>query len=263
MLICGFFAQVLDDMSAGRPIDDNEQFAVFVSPEKTDAIVNEKVKALRDNSELLLRQTKEFQACQKKSFYKSTYKINEDMPLTTGFETVFFDSDTTASFLKRCRAEGVTVNSAYTAITNHAMMDLMDGGLEKDTYHIHSDHVFNARRYWGEASDGEYLRCHVMPLVTVTVETPRNARENIWNYVRQTNQELRKISTDTALPEEAIKKLIPEYSGVFEFDYTVSDMGDVTHLVMKGCRNAEPIYICRPAAIHKVPATFCHFVHTS
>ncbi|XP_063606829.1 uncharacterized protein LOC134781503 [Penaeus indicus] len=263
MMICGFLVQVLDDVIAGRPISD-EQLAVFVSPEKTDAIINKKVETLRANSELLFRQIKEFQAWQQKSLFKSTYKKNEDTTLTTGFETIDFDYDTTASFLQRCRAEGVTVNSAYTAIANLAMMDLLiDGGLGKDTYNIRSDHVFNARRYWGEDSGGEYLGCHVMPLVPVTVETPRNARENIWNYVRLTNCELRKkITTDAALQEEAIKKCIPEYSGVFEFDYTVSNMGDVTRLVMKGSQNVQPIYIFRSAAIHTVPATFCHFVHT-
>lgn len=82
----------------------------------------------------------------------------------TLYLTRSLDAETTTAFIKRCRAEGVAANSAFTAIANFAFVDVVAyGGLEQD--------AVNARHYW-KGDTSQYLGCH-LTLLDVILETPQ------------------------------------------------------------------------------------------
>nr|XP_027215422.1 uncharacterized protein LOC113808270 [Penaeus vannamei] len=266
-MICGFLVQLLDDVLAGKHIDDEEQLGVFIPDEKTKSLIKEQEAVLETDPELKDRLLKDYQALkERRSYINSVFKGVGEKEGRSVILTQNWDAETTAAFIKRCRAEGVTVNSAYTAIASLAMVDLLvDGGFAKDSYSIRSAHVLNARRYW-EEDTSKYLGCHLLPFMIAVVKTPRDAGEGIWNYARSVHEELqRKIRSGTPLKEEVVKELVPKHPDFdpwFEFEFCVTNMGDVTKKVTEGGDHVQAVHILRTAAVHGVPSPSIHFMHT-
>ncbi|XP_047495165.1 uncharacterized protein LOC125043208 isoform X1 [Penaeus chinensis] len=267
MKTCGFFVQLLDAVIAGKPIDDKEQLGVFVSDEKTQKLIQEQLDFLEANPDLMLKTKEEVRACQSiRSLVKLTYKGVGDVMAKTLTLTKELDPDATASFIKRCRAEGVTVNSAFAALASITTVDiLVEGGLEQDTYTIRGDHLFNARRYWG-GDTSQYLGCQVLPLKAVLIETPRSVGENFWDFARLTHQKLlKKIKGVTALQEEAIKAFVPknpDFNPQWEFEFVLTNMGDVTETVTEGGQNVDVINVIRSVCLQTAPIAFDSFIHS-
>nr|XP_027215407.1 uncharacterized protein LOC113808262 [Penaeus vannamei] len=267
MKTCGFFVQLLDAVIAGKPIDDKEQLGVFMSDEKTRKVIQEQLVFLEANPDLMRKTKEEVHAYQSiRSLVKSTYKGVGDIVAKTLTMTKELGPDATASFVKRCRSEGVTVNSAFTALANIATVEILnEGGLEQDTYTIRGDHLLNARRYWG-GDTSHYLGCHVLPLKPVLIETPRNVGENFWDFARLTHQKLsKKIKGVTALQEEAMKPYVPknpDFNPQYEFEFVLTNMGDVTETVTEGGHNVNVINVIRSVCIQTAPIAFNSFIHS-
>lgn len=265
-IICGYLIQILDDVLAGKQIDEEEQLGIFISDEKTIKAVQEQVAFVKDNPEILKTLEKDHQVLQgRRSIFKNTFKGVAKEEARTLFMTQNLDSETTAAFIKRCRAEGVTVNSAFIGIANFALVDLLvQGGLERDSYSIRSSHVLNARRYMeGDAS--QYLGCH-LTILNVIFETPRSFSESFWRYVKPIQEEFQtKIKSGYALQIEGTKGLVSntsDFDPTFEFDYCITNMGDVTQRVTEGGDHVHVLQLLRTAEISRVPIALSSFLHT-
>ncbi|XP_042888118.1 uncharacterized protein LOC122263646 [Penaeus japonicus] len=261
--ICGYLIQTLENVLAGKPVNDEEQLGNFISDEKTKKVIQEQMTVVKGDPELQGKLSRENQVLQgRHSILKTVYKGVGEEKARTVFLTREYDIETTAAFIKRCRAEGVTV--AFTAIANFALVDLLvNGGLEQDSYSIRSTHVLNARRYLeGDAS--QYLGCHITVL-TVICETPRNFDENFWNYAKPVNVELQtKIKSGYSLQMEGMNDVpkTSDFDPFFEFDYCITNMGDVTQKVTEGGDHVQVVKLMRIGDISKVPLTLDSFLHT-
>ncbi|XP_063606352.1 uncharacterized protein LOC134781200 [Penaeus indicus] len=271
MKICGYLVQLLEDVIARNPINDEEKLGICVSGERTQQLVDERFAAIKADSEYKEKMMKEFQASQKSCLLASMIPegAGEKEPKTRMLLRNL-DTDTSTAFFKRCREEGVTVNSAFTAVGSVAMVDfLVEGGIDQDTYRISSNHVVNARRYWG-GDTSDYLGCHALPTNPVTVETPRTVGSNFWNYARELHREFQKtLESDKAIHIEAMKQVCrsenPDSGALSkqsQFDFCVTNMGNVTSLVTEGGAHVQATHVLRTTAIHPVPNLWAHFLHS-
>lgn len=266
--ICGFIVQLLDDVLAGKEINDEEQLGIYLSDEKTQRALREQEALVNSDPELQSKLTREYQnLLGRHSLVKTLFKEVGEEKARTLYLTRDLDEKDSAALFKRCRAEGITVNSAFTAIGNFAMADLLaKGGLEQDTYNIRCEHVVNGRRYW-KCDTSKYLGCHITPLLTTVFETPRNFNDaDFWNYAKPINEELqRKIKSATVLQMERIKTLVPKPSDLdptFEFEYCITNMGDLTKNVTEGGDHVQVVHVNRTASLDNVPFIWGNFIHS-
>lgn len=267
MKICGFLVQILDAVMGKRAIDTVEQLGVFVPDERIQQLQRERVAAMEADLELRRRVVDEIQSRDGKcSLVKSTYKgVGEKVPRTGMLEKTL-DAESTMAFIKRCRSEGVTVNSAFTALASVAIVDLLvDGGLVQEAYNIRSDHVLNARRYWG-GDTSRYLGCHILPLMPTVAKTPQKINGKFWDFARSVHQGLqKKVNEGAPLLAEAAKHFMlanPDFDPTFEYDFCVSNVGDVTSLVTEGGDRVQALHVIRTSALHAAPCTWTLLVHT-
>lgn len=277
MKICGFLVQLLNDVISGKTIDDVEQFGVFISGEVTHKIVNKRVAAMRADPEILQKMIGESEAHKSNcSILNLTYKDAREDECNTKYITRDLDVATTSAFFQKCRAESVTINTAFAALANAAMVDLLAlGGLEQESYKIRSDHVVSVRRYWDE--DGsKYLGCHILPPMPILVEVPRHIGDKFWDYARSMHKEIQsELKAEAVVREEALKTyFMPENANFDEFfqspqspndntcDFCVSNMGDVTKLVTEGGNHVQVTHVLRSVSVHGVPNNWSHLIHT-
>ncbi|XP_037789612.1 uncharacterized protein LOC119585067 [Penaeus monodon] len=265
-IVCGFLVQILDDVLAGREINDEEQLGMYVSDERIKKAIGEKVAFVKGNPELQSKLLADYQILQgRRSLLKTVFKGVGEEKGRSLYRTQNLDARTTAAFIKRCRAEGVTFNSAFAAIANFATIELLvHGGFERDSYSIHSLHVLNARRYL-EGDTSQYLGCHIMMLNGI-FETPRHFNENFWKYAKPINEELHsKIKSGYPLQLEGINDLVPktpDFNPNYEFEYCITNMGDVTQKVTEGGEHVQVLHLLRTVDICKVSCTCSNFLHT-
>ncbi|MCL4128295.1 UNVERIFIED_CONTAM: hypothetical protein GTU68_017426, partial [Idotea baltica] len=73
-----------------------------------------------------------------------------------------FNEVTTERLLKRCKMEGVTLNSAFTAAANIGMYRLIlqrDGSVDETRFD--SQQAVNMRRYWPKDKQSGSFGCHI------------------------------------------------------------------------------------------------------
>ncbi|XP_027215419.2 uncharacterized protein [Penaeus vannamei] len=265
--LCGFIVQLLDDVLAGKEINDEEQLGIYISDERTKQALREQEARVDSDAVLRSKLTKEYQSLfGRRSLVTTLFKDVGEEKARTLHMTRDLDLETSAAFIKRCHAEGITVNSAFTAIGNFAIVDLLaKAGLEQESYSIRSEHVVNARRYWKGDNTG-YLGCHITPLLTSVFETPRKFSADFWNYAKPIDEELRrKINGGTVLQMERIKSIVPKTSDIdptFEFEFCLTNMGDLTKNVTEGGDHVQAVHALRTASLNNVPFIWANFLNT-
>ncbi|XP_047472640.1 uncharacterized protein LOC125027582 [Penaeus chinensis] len=261
--------RILDDVIAGRPIDDQEQLGEMVVQEEFKAMVSAKLRELQKDPENLQRLVEE-----KKKVMTSVPLLLQCYPSVQGTERktelIFeeLDEDTTHRFFHRCKSEGVSVGSAFTALINGATIDLAKkAGRTDQTFTLNESHALDVRRFLsGDAS--RHLGVHITVLHNA-VEAPAAWRESFWDYARTLHRSLHtNLSQDGHLLESCIR----------EASVSTDDVGKATSLfpppyedsVCTNMRNLDAV--CSDVAGEHVQATrilrgasnytSAHFFHT-
>ena len=175
---------ILDDMIAGNSIDDQIQMGTLVNGEEFKAILTamaERIKQDKDYQQNIIREANKSRTAEK--LIPRTYPMPRGPNPKVQIVMQDLDKETTQNFFKRCKQEGVTVNTAMTAVINVSLVDFVrEGGLEQDTYTIHELHSVNLRRYWS-VNTNRTLGCNML-LPRVLYPTPAEWRESFWEYTR-------------------------------------------------------------------------------
>lgn len=273
--VCGWFVDILNDVIAGVPVDDDIQLGNYASHEQTDRLVAEKKKILEVNSKL--KSELVYETVAKKSGLSLLRMIN---PVALGSEKNgkalhlkhMLDRPTTSRFLNKCRAEGVTVHAAFTALANVALLDIVrEKGILIDDCIMTSSHVVNNRRYWRDPIP-DAMGCHVcFPLLDLQTLTPQNASKNFWNYARSVHIDLKKqLDSGKPLLQTALDNSSPnqDFSDYYQMtatglsNYSTSNMGDVTPMISQERENVRLTYFYRTISVNHTSNTLSHIMHT-
>ncbi|XP_037790287.1 uncharacterized protein LOC119585685 [Penaeus monodon] len=273
--VCGWLIDILNDLIAGVPVDDDIQLGNFTSHEQTNRLVAEKKKILEVNQNLKTELV--YERAAKISGLSLLRMIN---PVPLGSEKNgkslhlkhMLDRPTTGRFLKKCRAEGVTAHAAFTALANVALLDILrEKGILLDDCIITSSHVVNNRRYWRDPVP-DSMGCHVcFPLLDLQTLTPQNASQNFWTYARSIHMDLKKqLDSGKPLLQTALNNCSPnqDYSEYYQVtktglsNYSTSNMGDVTPMISQERENVRLTYFYRTISVSHSSNTLSHVMHT-
>lgn len=111
------------------------------------------------------------------------------MPCDTDGRTLVIQNEldkiTTERLLKRCKMEGVTLNTVFTAAANIGMYRMIlqrDGSLEETRFD--SQQAVNMRRYWPKDQQKNSYGCHIS-MVDIRIPTSKEDITNFWEYARK------------------------------------------------------------------------------
>ncbi|XP_042859124.1 uncharacterized protein LOC122245239 isoform X2 [Penaeus japonicus] len=201
--------RILNDVIAGRPIDDQEQLGEILTNEEFQAKTKVKMSELEKDPETLERLLNE-----KRAFDGSVPLLLQCYPPTEGTEVKTellieeLDEDTTRRFIQRCKKEGVSVGSAFTALVNGATIELAKrAGRTDETFKLTESHALDLRQYLsGDAS--KHLGVHITVL-TNSVEAPAAWQESFWDYARTLHHSIHtKLSQDGHLLDSCLRELL-------------------------------------------------------
>lgn len=260
MLVTQTFLHILDDVIAGTPIDDGAQAGKLVAGD-TSAILAAMVGELRKDK-FRLQNLKE----EMRKFVTAEKLVPRafPMPLDPNHKVQMvlrnLDKETTQDFIKRSKQEGVTVNSAMTAIINVSLVDLVqEAGLEQDTYIIHEYHSVNMRRYWSGDTRGT-LGCHML-MPHTKFPTPAKWRQSFWDYTRTVHAEIAhgvkeknaflyclKVAEGGSLDSFFEERPYPES------DYIVGNIGNLDRLITTKRQHVRLVQLMRSTSCWNDPS---------
>ena len=236
-----FFLQILDDIIAGKPIDDSEQCGELASGEETISLLEATEHELKKNENLFKQTLEDLEKKHaKKKLVASAFPRLDDPNFTTKLVSETLDEETTTRFFQRCKQEGVTVNSGFSALINGSLVDLLsEAGLQLDEYPILQLYAINLRRYWqGDVSRA--LGCHISGMEKYNVLT-QQWKDNFWQQVRDHHRnihdDLKKLEPLKFLiyfllgnGEERTKSMLKERPTP-DNDQSFANIGNLDHLI--------------------------------
>lgn len=267
---CNLLLKILNDVIAGRPIDDQEQLGEFVSGEEFRAMVSARLRELEEDPENLQRLVEErIGVMTSVPLLLQCYPSLEGTEMKTEVLFEELDEDTTRRFFQRCKKEGVSVGSAFTALINGAMIDLAKkAGRTDDTFTLNESHALDVRRFLsGDAS--KHLGSHITTFPHA-VEAPAAWQESFWDYARTLHHSLHKTLQDPTL-EECLYEVMAGEEGIEAMLATVPPPSE--DCMSSNLRNLDPllpdalagehVQVARVARGSSNFSSFnCHFVHT-
>lgn len=183
MFVTNAFLQVLDDVVAGKSVDDTVQVGKVVAGEETKAILEAKLEELMKEGRLQQVQEDIKQSRLREKLVPRAYPMPRDPDFKNEIIVQDLDQETTLNFIRKCKKEGVTVNSGLVAVLRGALVDFIrEGDVEQDVYQIEDFHTVNMRRYWSGNTTGT-LGIHMM-ILSISASTPAKWRDNFWDYAR-------------------------------------------------------------------------------
>ncbi|XP_047474255.1 uncharacterized protein LOC125028799 [Penaeus chinensis] len=185
------------------------------------------------------------------------------------------DEDTTRKLLRRCKMEGVTLNSAFTAAANLTMYKMMtqDGRLK--TTDLWSSQAVNMRRYWPKEQQSNSFGCHIS-LLDVSFPTGPGDEKAFWKYARQVHARLKYHLTEskralTLQPMSERLIILIRHNAWLAWlrlpsandgHYTVTNMGDLTQTFPGTGEEVEVSLVLRSVSCHFMPTLCQHTLQT-
>ncbi|KAK8396014.1 hypothetical protein O3P69_005238 [Scylla paramamosain] len=235
------FLRILDDVIAGNPIDDSEQLGELASGDETAALLaamEEEIKKNVDDLEQTLEEYKK--KLESEKLLCRAFPNQDDPNYITKIVSETLDEETTSRFFRRCKQEGVTVNSGFAALMNCSVVDLVrEMGMKQDNYSIQMIHAVNMRRYWqGDVSRA--LGCHIA-VISQHETLTQQWRDNFWQYTRNLHTNVHESLKDKGplkywiyyfmvKGDDAIGKMLKERPEE-DSDYCLANIGNLDHLI--------------------------------
>lgn len=178
------FFRILDDIIAGRDIDDTKDVVEYGGFSEWQEVYDSYYTNLDKSQENLNAILKKY-ADDKPEVPLSCRVMTapEGIPYMSRYVHTYFDLDTTSRFTKKCKDNGITVNSAIIALMNVSLVDLCrESGLEQEEYVIKYENTVNMRRYLPKRMSN-ILGPHISLFVTSSSLTLRS-KDSFWEYAK-------------------------------------------------------------------------------
>nr|XP_045615326.1 uncharacterized protein LOC123768665 [Procambarus clarkii]XP_045615409.1 uncharacterized protein LOC123768665 [Procambarus clarkii] len=183
MQFCKVFVQVLDDLLQGRDVDmcSEGRFAEPFHDILADA-------ATSHLSLLSLFLSRFYKGILSYGAYVRNFTRLFPMPTHKVAETHILhyelEETTSKKLYLRCKMEGVTLNSAFTAAANLALYLLMSArGHSLKATQINCVQVVNMRRYWPKPLQPNTFGCNIS-ILDLDFQTEEKNLEEFWEYSR-------------------------------------------------------------------------------
>lgn len=275
MTFCRVFLEVLNDLLKNIPVDVGEigRFAVPLQDSQCEGA----------SSKLWLRSVlvrRFFKAILAWGFYVRNFTRLFPMPAmkSASTRTLYheLDQDTTLKLALRCKMEGVTVNSAFTAAANLALYQMIiSRQASMGTTHINCLQAVNMRRYWPRQLQCDAHGCHIS-LIDACFLTDRRHLDEFWEYCREVHRGLKHHLEEsrTALVLQPISRhliLVISFNWLLDKlgftssndnHYTVTNMGNLSKTFSGSGSEVEATRLLRTVSCHFMPTLCQHTLQT-
>ena len=267
MFVTDTFLRVLDDVLADKPVDDTVQLGRVVAGEQTKALLTAKMEELtKDKDRFKQLQNDLKRALQAEKLIPRTYPMPRDPNFKCQIVLRDMDKESTLCFIRKCKQEGVTVNSGLASVFNVSLVDFVkEGGLQQDFYRIRDMHTVNMRRNWPGDTSGT-LGVHMMAFEN-KISTPGRWRDNFWEYARGMHKSLSQaIKRNDALMNVVLMSREGSTEDRFkkrpmpECDYGSANLGNADHLIPTEGQQVRLVHLLRVTSCWNAPM-YCIF-HT-
>ena len=204
------------------------------------------------------------------------FKMPTTTPPSTRLVHYALDEGTTRRLLQRCKMEGVSLNSAFTAAANLGMYQMM---LQRKpsmaATRVATIQAINMRRYWPKQLQQNGLGCHIS-LLDVDFPVKQDNLHNFWSYSREVHERLNSQLIDSKKPlkvqpmSERLMILIRHNAWLSmlglptanDAHYTVTNMGNLSQS-FPGCGEVvEASRVLRSVNCHHMPSLCQHTLQT-
>ncbi|XP_047486753.1 uncharacterized protein LOC125037601 [Penaeus chinensis] len=269
-LITQRLVELLNDVIAGRPIDDSRQIGELVPSTEIDAVKRRIREEFERDPARLEAMKEELLACDSEPILLKAFPRPEAVP-SSGH--VFRDVRPTIlqKFTAKCKSEGVTFNSGLQAAINTALVEIVtEAGLQQDAFSLSINLATDVRRYMSR-NPLEVLGLHVRPTVHRVV-TPARVRDHFWHYCRSLHGSLTGlIRSGLALQQEVVREMTQPPVDPHRYfatpppvlrDYGLANVGDMTTLIRGEGEHLQITDILMASSAHRFLFMMLHQIYT-
>ena len=272
-MILNLFQEVLE----GKVLDDDgRQDSEFLDSKFTDELVEEIEHDFKVGRRSLENRSKSYSGVMAECILSEGYKLPVNEQLKTVTINGNLDRHTTQLFSQRCKREGITFHSGFSAACDAAYVQLLkDGNVLRDSYTITTFHCINHRRFFKD--DGKKLFGNGMGLMDTVIDTPNDVLKHFWSYAKGLHLTIKdKQNQKTSLERVIIENVKTETifycfnDDTMEFGvlppmmtYNTSNMLDVTKTFCEPVRNKIRLeWYDRRSSMQLVPMLWCSVLQT-
>ncbi|XP_047486670.1 uncharacterized protein LOC125037545 [Penaeus chinensis] len=262
--------ELLNDVIAGRPIDDSRQIGELVPSTEIDAVKHRIREEFERDPARLEAMKEELLACDSEPILLKAFPRPGGVP-SSGH--VFRDVSPTLlqKFTAKCKSEGVTFNSGLQAAINTALVEIVtEAGLQQDAFSLSINLATDVRRYM-RRNPLEVLGLHVRPTVHRVV-TPARVRDHFWHYCRSLHGSLTGlIRSGLALQQEVVREMTQPPVDPHRYfatpppvtrDYGLTNLGDLTTLLRGEGEHLQMTDTLMASAVHRFLYMMLHQIYT-
>ena len=274
MKFCKVFLSVLNNLLQGKGIDYRQE-GIFALP------LHDKLAEECTSNLFLFRLflKRFYKGILSYGAYIRNFTWHYPMPASSDARTHVMhqelDEVTTSKLLKRCKMEGVTLNSAFTAAANLGLYKMILRKHKLVKTHFDSVQAVNMRRYWPQDSRKDTLGCHIS-MLDMTVPTELEDIDNFWEYSRKVHKILQYelIESKRALKVQPISERLRliicsnswlAWAGLPSTNdnhYCVTNMGDLSSTFPGTGEQVEVSRVVRSVSCHFMPTLCQHTLQT-
>lgn len=275
MKFCQVFLSVLNDLAAGRTVDLRQE-GVFPAPLQDR--LGEEAGSRLFYLGIFLRRLYTIVLTFGIPVWNfiTVYRMPRNREAATHLLQLELNEVTTSRLLRRCKMEGVTLNSAFTAAANLALYSMvMAKNPNLGQANMCSQQVINMRRYWPEELRPNTLGCHIS-LLDLSFPTEEEDLDAFWEYARRVHKLLNYHLTETkrALKLQQMSRslsLIIFFNAVLaklglpsgnDNHYTLTNMGNLSKTFSGSGDEVEATRLLRTVSCHFMPTLCQHTLQT-
>ena len=262
--------QIINDLISGVKIDDSVQASSFISGEGSTKSANIIERRFLKSPEVLNMRKFYEQKCISSSVLEQVAKETllygdlEIMPMA-----YCLDKKRTQKFIRRCKAEGVTVHSGFCTVINAAITRVVQNiGIAQPSYNLSAMHSVNTRKHHNENENAFGAETEMM---SICINFPGTMLGNFWECARTFHRHFKLKCKHSPLERDIVKKM----TGICAFyimqeketppyllSYSTSNMLDITDTLGFCGDNLQVEYIDWIVDCRLDPIVFSNFFQT-
>lgn len=269
-LIVQRLVELLNDVIAGRPIDDSRQIGELVPSTEIDAAKRRIREELEREQARLEATREEMVACDSEPILLKAFPRPGGVP-SSGHVLRDVSPALLQKFTAKCKSEGVTFNSGLQAAINTALVETVtEAGLQQDAFSLSINLATDVRRYMSR-NPLEVLGLHVRPTVHRVI-TPARVRDHFWHYCRDLHGSLAGlIRSGLVLQQEVVREITQPPIDPHRYfatpppvlrDYGLTNLGDLTSLLRGEGEHLQLTDILMASAVHRFLYMMLHQIYT-
>ncbi|XP_042212985.1 LOW QUALITY PROTEIN: uncharacterized protein LOC121860035, partial [Homarus americanus] len=146
--ICNMLHTILEDVMAGRTVDDEQQLGEHVDDTQVLGTFEQETRKLMEDPKLLAKAKEQLHEDVCPLLHKF-FPAQENTDIKTSYVNTYFNEEMTRSFLHKCKAEGVSLHCGLTGVINVAIIELLESFCElPHEINFRAGHDVNIRRYY-------------------------------------------------------------------------------------------------------------------